>query len=64
MYQSSYISALKNTDVAFVLDIEDSNFTQYTLEYVRSNFTDKPPPCVGEDFVQPSPYSLLFRQSK
>jgi hypothetical protein len=63
MYQSEYIRALQDAKVALVLDIENSNFTEYTLQYVQSNFSPDAPACVGEDFVQPAPYSLLFRQS-
>lgn len=63
MYQNAYIRALNNTPVALVLDIDDSNFTQYTLEYVRSHFTGTPPECVGKDYKDPLPFHLLFRQS-
>jgi|TARA_Y100000310_G_scaffold175693_1_gene175789 hypothetical protein len=63
LYQSAYIRALKNTEIALVQDIENSNFTEYTLQYVRSNFTNVPPACVGGDFEQPAPFQLLFRRS-
>lgn len=63
MYQNAYIRALNEAPVALVLDIEDSNFTEYTLQYVRSNFTDIAPKCAGEDYEDPLPFHLLFRRS-
>jgi len=61
MYQSAYISALQNAPLAFVLDIDESNFTDIAKEMIRENFSENAPACAGEDFVQPSPYHLLFR---
>lgn len=63
MYQNAYIRALNDAPVALVLDIDDSNFTQYTLEYVRSHFAGTAPECVGEDYEDPLPFHLLFRKS-
>jgi len=63
MYQQRYISALKEAPLAFVLDIETSNLTDAAKEFMESNFSEVAPACAGDDFVQPSPYHLLFRSS-
>ncbi|PIR54092.1 hypothetical protein COU75_02865 [Candidatus Peregrinibacteria bacterium CG10_big_fil_rev_8_21_14_0_10_42_8] len=63
MYQEKYIAAVKEVPLAFVLDIETSNFTDFAKEFIRANFSEVAPSCAGEDFMQPSPYYLLFRSS-
>lgn len=61
MYQAEYIKAVQEAPLAFVLDINESNFTDVAKEFIRGNFSDIAPECAGSDFAQPLPYQLLFR---
>lgn len=61
-YQTAYIKALQEAPFMLLLDLENSNLSQFALQYVGVHFDVSPPPCAGEDFVQPAPYTLLFRQ--
>lgn len=61
-YQSAYIKALKETPFMLLIDLENSNLSEFALQYVGVHFSEEPPACAGEDFVQPEPYYLLFQQ--
>lgn len=63
-YQSAYIKALKETPFMLLIDLERSNLSDFAQRYVGVHFSEEPPKCVGQDFSQPEPYTLLFQQEK
>ena len=62
-YQTAFIRALNEAKIALVLDLENANLSQDTIEFMGVHFSEQPPACVSADFVQPEPYSLLFRNN-
>ena len=63
MYQSAHIKALQDAPLILMDDLEKSNLTDVAKEYLGVRYSEDAPACVGEDFSQPLPFHLLFRQS-
>ena len=61
-FQTAYIRALQEAKLMLVTDVQETNLSEFALQYVGVHFDENPPACVGEDFSQPLPYRLLFRQ--
>lgn len=60
VYQDAYLSALQETPFILMSETEDSDLSEYALQYISERFTKNPPVCAGQDFVQPKPFVLLF----
>jgi len=63
-YQRAYLTALQETKLILMNTIEDSNLSEYALQYMSVHFSEEPPACAGEDFSQPKPYKLLFAKRR
>lgn len=62
LYQKEHIRALNETPLVFILDLENSNLSDVAEQFMGVRFSEDAPLCAGEDFAQPLPYHLLFRQ--
>lgn len=63
-YQKAYVAALQTAPLILMNTAEDSNLSDYALQYIGVRYSNVAPPCAGDDFSQPKPYVLLFRTSK
>ncbi|MDA0376294.1 MAG: hypothetical protein O3A80_03225 [bacterium] len=63
MYQKAHIRALQDAPLILLDDLEKTNLTDVAKEYLGVRYAEDAPACAGEDFVQPLPFHLLFRQS-
>ncbi|MCA9370576.1 MAG: hypothetical protein KC680_01285 [Candidatus Peregrinibacteria bacterium] len=62
-YQTAFIHALNEAKLILVLDLQESNLSEDAIEFIGVHFDENPPACVGGEFSQPEPYSLLFRKN-
>ena len=63
LYQKAHIRALQDAPLILLDDLENTNLTDIAKEYLGVRYAQDAPACAGEDFVQPLPFHLLFRQS-
>lgn len=61
-YQTAFIRALNEAQIALVLDLKTSNLSEDAIEFMGVHFSDEAPACAGAEFSQPEPYTLLFRR--